>query len=169
LLSKANNKDVVILVICLTQSQPIVFQDKDGFVYTIGDEVRRQMDDRLEVGGDDVLAPVDGDGQNCVPDRMILNANLRILLTSPPRKRDDRRWLTQDVKDEHASYVVGPWQWGRVCCHIVRDFRIIDFAYVLFIGYSYQSMTLLYADFGKLPRFVVLTLDNCSMLAQLPN
>jgi hypothetical protein len=51
---------------------------------------------------------------------------------------------------------------GRVCCRIVRDFCIIDFAYLFFIGYSYHSMTLLYADFGKLPGFVVLTLDNCS-------
>jgi hypothetical protein len=66
------------------------------------------------VGGeDDVLALVDGDGQNWVPDSMILKANVRILLTPSARKRDDRRWLTQDVKDEDASYVVGPWQWDE--------------------------------------------------------
>jgi len=38
-----------------------------------------------------------------------------------------------------------------------------DGASLLLHRYSYHSMTLLYADFGKLPGFVVLTLDNCSM------
>jgi hypothetical protein len=90
-----------------------VFQDKDGFVYTIDDEVRQQMGD-VVVRGHDVLALVDADGAKCQPDSIILNAvNLRILLTSSPRLKGDWRWLIQDVHNQHPSYVVGPWRWGE--------------------------------------------------------
>jgi len=90
-----------------------VFQDKYGFVYTIDDEVRRQMDD-VVIRGHDVLALVDADGPKCQPCSIILDAvNLRILLTSSPRLKGDRHWLTQDVHDQHASYVVEPWRWGE--------------------------------------------------------
>jgi hypothetical protein len=103
-----------ILVMCLIQAQPIVFQDYGGFVYIINDEMRQQIGRTVGISGDDILTLVDGDGESCQPDGSITNAvNLRILSTSPPRVRRDRRWLTQDVHDENASYVVGPWRWDE--------------------------------------------------------
>lgn len=103
-----------ILVICIIQAQPIVFQDITGAVYTINDEVRHQMFSPVRVPGDDVLTLIDGDGASCEPDNSItLARNLRILLISSPRSRRDRRWLTQDVGDPDASYIVGPWQWDE--------------------------------------------------------
>jgi hypothetical protein len=99
---------------CLIQAQPIVFQEYGGFVYIINDEVRQQMGRTVGISGDDILTLVDGDGESCRPDSSILNAtNLRIILTSPPRARCDRRWLIQNVGDEHVSYIVGPWQWDE--------------------------------------------------------
>jgi len=90
-----------------------VFQDLHGTVYTINDEVQQQTG-IVVVPGDNILTLVDADGASCQPDPIILDAiNLRILLTSSPRVRSDRRWLIQHVHDEHASYVVGPWQWGE--------------------------------------------------------
>jgi hypothetical protein len=46
----------------------------------------------------------------------------------------------------------------RVFNHIVRYFRLKYFSCScsLFIGHSYRNLTSLYADFGKLPKFVVL-------------
>jgi hypothetical protein len=102
-----------ILVICLIQAQPIVFQDKEGVVYIIDEDVKRQKDEVM-VPGDDILTLVDADGAFCQPDGNILGAvNLRILLTSSPRVRNDRRWLTQDIDDDEASYIVGPWLWDE--------------------------------------------------------
>lgn len=90
-----------------------MFQDHNGRVYTIADEVRRQRD-KVVVTGCDVLALVDGDGAKCEPHMIIRDAvNLRILLTSSPRGNRDRHWLTQDIHDDDASYVVGPWQWAE--------------------------------------------------------
>ena len=103
-----------ILVVCLIKAQPIVFQDKTGVVYTINDEVRKQIE-TVDIPGADVLALVDGDGGSCTPNDIITTANnLRILLTSSPRSKGDRRWLTQDVHNANASYVVGPWEWSEL-------------------------------------------------------
>jgi hypothetical protein len=85
----------------------------DGIVYIVGDEVRRQT--RMEVPRGDVLALVDGDGKFRLPDDSLLNTtNLQILLTSPLMNRKDLRWLTQNVQNPYASYVVGPWQWNEI-------------------------------------------------------
>ena len=104
-----------ILVICLIKAQPIVFQDTEGTVFTINDEVRRQTGRVVTVPGDDVLALVDGSDKFYQPARSIRTArNLRTLLKSSARARRDRRWLTQIVKDLYASYVIGPWQWNEL-------------------------------------------------------
>jgi hypothetical protein len=82
-----------------------------GHVFTVGNKVEEKSD-IIEVEGDDVLALVDADGKSCIPDRVILSTvNLRIFLTSSPRVQHDKNWLTQNVHDEHASYVVRPWHW----------------------------------------------------------
>lgn len=109
----------VILVICVIKAQPFVFQSKAGIIYIVGDEVRQQIGSvgevvNVKVPGIDVLALLDGDGDNCQPnDSLLAVRNLRILLTSSPRNRKDWRWLTQDVGDSMASYVVGPWEWNE--------------------------------------------------------
>ncbi|KIM35003.1 hypothetical protein M413DRAFT_449955 [Hebeloma cylindrosporum] len=101
-----------ILVICLMKAQPIVFQSKNGAVYTIDDQVRKHLGSSEHFLKADVLTLVDGDGKVGEPHDDLTSAlNFRILLTSFPRPKTDRRWLTQDVHDPLASFVVGPWQW----------------------------------------------------------
>jgi len=86
-----------------------VFQDKGGAIFFIGDEVRHEKG-RVVVPGDDVLTLVDADGKSCIPNQFLLDAtNLRVLLISSPRSRDDRKWLTQDVKETEAVFVAEPW------------------------------------------------------------
>jgi hypothetical protein len=87
-----------------------VFQDLYGTVFTIGRDVQRQMH-AVNVEGSDVLTLIDGDG-NFSPVPIILGNNkLRILLISSPKDRQERKWLIQNVHDDHASYVVGTWEW----------------------------------------------------------
>lgn len=58
---------------------------------------------------DDVLTLVDADGKSCQPDSdLFRDYKHRILLTSSPRRRKDRRWLKQRV-DEHAMFMMEPW------------------------------------------------------------
>ncbi|KAF8622926.1 hypothetical protein AX15_006639 [Amanita polypyramis BW_CC] len=99
-----------ILILCLIQARPVVFQDTRGNVYLITNEVRPQTKE-IRVPGDDILTLIDADGEICKPhDQYILGAsNLRILLTSSPRSRVDRRWLRQDARDEWAVYIMSPW------------------------------------------------------------
>ncbi|KAF8229807.1 hypothetical protein L208DRAFT_150294 [Tricholoma matsutake] len=98
-----------ILILCLIRSQPVVFQDMEGDVFLITDTVLPQKG-RVTVPGDDVLTLVDADGEFCIPNKYIFQTpNLRILLTSSPRSRADRRWLVQNVQDDGTAYVVSPW------------------------------------------------------------
>ena len=86
----------------------------DGDVYTISHEVKRQID-KVEVKGDDILALVDADGESCEPKLIISEVvGLRILLTTFPKSRQKRRWLVQNVHDEDALYIVGPWHWHEI-------------------------------------------------------
>jgi hypothetical protein len=81
-----------------------------GKIFLVNDDVRRQKD-IVDIPGDgEVLALVDADGQNCIPDQSLLDAGkLRILLTSSPRTSKDRKWLVQSVGDSLAAYVMEPW------------------------------------------------------------
>ncbi|KAF8346217.1 hypothetical protein F5887DRAFT_1073864 [Amanita rubescens] len=100
-----------ILILCIIRRQQIVFQDIDGNAFIIDDTVRPLMD-RLAVSEDvtDILALVDADAESSVPNRDLFKVpNLRILLTSSPRKRDDRKWLTHRVQDLHAVFIMKPW------------------------------------------------------------
>jgi hypothetical protein len=81
----------------------------EGDVFLITDTVLLQTG-RVTAPGDDVLTLVDADGEFCIPNKYFFHTpNLRILLTSSPRSRADRRWLIQNVQDEGAAYVVSPW------------------------------------------------------------
>jgi hypothetical protein len=80
-----------------------------GDVYLITEEVRSQTEE-VTVAGDDILTLIDADGQICQPHKYILrNRNLRILLTTSPRSRKDRKWLRHNAEDEWAAYVMTPW------------------------------------------------------------
>ena len=98
-----------VVILCIIRAQPFVFQDKGGTVSLINDVVLRKKGS-VVVPGDDILVPIDGDGEDCIPEQFLLDtANLRVLLISPPRSRDYRRWLIQDVRDAHAVFVAKPW------------------------------------------------------------
>jgi hypothetical protein len=101
-----------ILILCIILAQPIVFQDMDGMVFIICNTVRP-----LPVAGasgvpddaDDVLTLVDADDTACRPDNYLFrHKEYRILLTCPPKKNEDRRWLTQRV-GLHAMFMMNPW------------------------------------------------------------
>ena len=80
-----------------------------GDVFIIRDEVECQ-NKRIDISGDDVLVLVDTDSRKCIPHHYLLDpSNLRVLLTSSPRSRKDRCWLTQSVRDEKAAFVMEPW------------------------------------------------------------
>ncbi|KIL65168.1 hypothetical protein M378DRAFT_32723, partial [Amanita muscaria Koide BX008] len=97
-----------ILIRCIIRAQPIVFQDMMGDVFIINDTVRRQKGMPV-ITADDVLTLVDADGEYCQPDPYLFWAsNLRILLTSSPKTRGHRRWLTQYVQ-AGAAFVMEPW------------------------------------------------------------
>jgi uncharacterized protein YfaP (DUF2135 family) len=77
-----------------------------GDVFIINDTVRRQQTGRPVVPGDDVPTLVNADGAFCQPNPYLFDSsNLRILLTSSPRSRKDRKWLTQTG----AVYVMELW------------------------------------------------------------
>lgn len=100
-----------------------------GEVFIIHDEVRCRSG-RVDIQGDDILALVDADNEKCTPHRYLLDvSNLRVLLTSSPRTKNDRRWLTQSVHDERALFVMEPWS--------QEEFLVASFVYsdliILFI------------------------------------
>ena len=74
-----------------------MFQDIDGKAFIIDDTVCPLVNGlAVSEGVTDILALVDADAKSCEPTEDLFEVrNLRILLTSSPRKRDDRKWLTQ--------------------------------------------------------------------------
>ena len=83
-----------------------MFQDATGDVYLVNDKVQSQVKE-VRIPGEDTLTLVDAD---CQPYKYILRTrNLRILLTSSPRSRKDRKWLRLNVQDEWAAFVMSPW------------------------------------------------------------
>jgi hypothetical protein len=100
-----------ILILCIVNAQPIVFQDMQGEVFFIGDTVRPPKGTpAASEDVDDVLTLVDADGASCQPNRYLFSDyKHRILLASSPRGGDDRKWLTQIVQDLDAVFVMEPW------------------------------------------------------------
>ena len=69
-----------------------------------------------------MLALVDADNKKCTPHDYLLDlSNLRVLLTSSPRSKNDRRWLIQYVHDERAVFVMEPWS--------QEEFLVVSFVY----------------------------------------
>lgn len=69
-----------------------------------------------------MLVLVDADTEICTPHRYLLDpSNLRVLLTSSLRNRKDRRWLTQNVRDAKAVFVMEPW--------LPKEFLVALFVY----------------------------------------
>jgi len=98
-----------VLVLCIILAQPIVFQDVHGTVFTVGNTVRRLGTPGVSVDADDVLALVDADNAVSQPNKHLFdNGEYRILLTSSPKKKDDRRWLKQLV-GPHSMFIMEPW------------------------------------------------------------
>jgi hypothetical protein len=62
-----------ILILCIIQAQPIIFQDKGGAVFVISNKVLHEKG-RVVVPGDDVIALVDADGESCIPNQFLLDA-----------------------------------------------------------------------------------------------
>ena len=86
-----------------------MFQNKAGNVFLIRDTVERR-NGNLVLEEIDVIALVDADGNNCAPSDNITDAaNLKIVLASSPRSRQDRRWLTQDTQSRGETWVMAPW------------------------------------------------------------
>ena len=78
-----------ILILCIIQAQPVVFQDKGESVFLINYEVLRHKG-RMMVPGDDILMLVDADGKFCVPKQFLFDSgNLRVLLILSSRSKDD--------------------------------------------------------------------------------
>ena len=103
-----------ILILCILRAQPIAFQDMEGQVFFIHDTVRH-LTPNMSVPGDDVLALIDADDETREPDGDLFDTgNFRVLLTSSPRGRKDRRWLTQMVRNTNAVYVMKPWSWEEM-------------------------------------------------------
>ena len=88
-----------------------MFQDVFGNVFIIGDTVLPEgVAPGVSDDADDVLALVDADDKVYRPNEyLFLHDEYRILLTSSPKKRKDRRWLTQRVQDQRAMFIMEPW------------------------------------------------------------
>ena len=94
--------------------------DMAGDVFIIQDKVRCRIGRVVDFQGDVILVLVDADNEKCTPHPYLLDvSNLRVLLTSPPRPKNDRRWLTQSVRDRRTVFVMVT---GRIHCCIVRLF-----------------------------------------------
>ncbi|KAF8227336.1 hypothetical protein L208DRAFT_308386 [Tricholoma matsutake] len=100
-----------ILILCIVNTQSIMFQDMQGEVFVIDDTVHPPKDTLVALEDvDDVLTLVDADGASCQPNRYLFrDYKHRILLTSSPIGRADQRWLTQIVQDLDVVFVMEPW------------------------------------------------------------
>ena len=99
-----------ILILCIIVAQPIVFQDRDGTVFIIGDTVRPLGALKVSDDADDVLTLVDADDTGRPNNDLFRHDEYRILVTSSPKKnKDHRRWLTQRIGDQHAMFMTEPW------------------------------------------------------------
>jgi hypothetical protein len=111
-----------IFILCLIRAQPIVFQDLYGEVFLINDGVRDDIA-RTEIPGNVILALVDAGGEVCAPHWRLSEDNLRVLLMSSPKTRQDRKSLIQSVGSGNAVFLVKPWS--------REDFLVAMFVHIL--------------------------------------
>jgi hypothetical protein len=97
------------LICRLLDAKPTIFQSFGGSVYYISAQGVDKISDpdgdvTLAQGLLDVVALVDADGHKAVitPRNVLMTSdNIRIILTSSPRKPEDRKWLKQLNVPEH--------------------------------------------------------------------
>jgi hypothetical protein len=101
-----------VLVLRLIQAQPTIFQDDNGSVFTIAEHVSGSG----HVDGDDILALVDADGEQCKPskERILSKNSYRVLLTSSPRNEKDRDWMKQYCPYTGKTLVMNPCSWEEL-------------------------------------------------------
>jgi hypothetical protein len=111
-----------IFILCLIRAQPIVFQDLYGEVFLINDGVRDDIS-RTEIPGNVILALADAGGEVCAPHWRLSEDNLRVLLISSPKTRQDRKSLIQSVGSSNAVFLMKPWS--------REDFLVAMFVHIL--------------------------------------
>ena len=78
-------------------------------VFIVGDTISPLGAQEVFKDADDVLTLVDADNTVCQPhDLLFRHAKCRILLTSSPKKNQDRKWLTQIVGQD-AMFMMNLW------------------------------------------------------------
>lgn len=83
--------------------------DFRGKVFIIGNTLHLLGAPGASIDADDVLTLVDADNAVCQPDGYFFDhEKYRILLVSPPRKREEQRWLKQFVGPD-AMFMMDPW------------------------------------------------------------
>ena len=98
-----------ILILCIILARQIVFQDTNGMVFIIGNTVRPLGAPGASDDAEDVLTLVDAGDKVCRPDNSLFHhKGYRILVTSSPKMKEERRWLKQRV-GLHAMYMMKPW------------------------------------------------------------
>ncbi|TFK59954.1 hypothetical protein BDN72DRAFT_905390 [Pluteus cervinus] len=110
-----------ILVLRIINKQPTLFQDRDCQVFLIKDEVYEvpprgvlSLDQvyAKRLPKQDIFALVDGDGPNSVPQHVLLNKSIKIVLVSSPKTRDAWGWHIQNVmQDIEQTVTMEGWTW----------------------------------------------------------
>ena len=86
-----------------------MFQDVSSNVFMIGTAVLPLGTPGISNDVDDVLALIDADNKDCQPNNYLLDRKeYRILLTSSPKKKEDRIWLKQRVGG-NARFIMDLW------------------------------------------------------------
>jgi hypothetical protein len=89
-------------------SEPVVFQDKQGNIFFVEDKVRPIA--RMDIKISSIPMLVDADDQHFQPNVTFLASfHGQVLLTSSPKDESSRRWLTQDVKNRNAVFMMNTW------------------------------------------------------------
>jgi hypothetical protein len=91
-----------VLVLCLVLSQPVIFQDTDGQLFFIGEQVRLEED----VPKNGFPALVDADTKSYEPHQNLLNSDVSILLTSSPKTRTKSK-LARSIRQHNVISVYG--------------------------------------------------------------
>ena len=99
-----------IFILCIIRAKSFLFQTIAGEVRYIHEGIQTGSEfTTMDLPGPDVLAPVDADGNICIPRSRLFWPNIRVLLISSPRTRQDRKWPIQYVTDERAVFLAKPW------------------------------------------------------------
>ena len=91
-------------------------------VFIIGNTVRPESAPGASDDADDVLALVDAGNKVYQPNDCLFDHDeYRILVTSSPKKKQDRSWLIQIVGDVHAMFMMKPWSREELVASFVHS------------------------------------------------